>query len=230
MGADRANQEIAQFLAATPYFAGLPPDQLATLAQAASRRKYEAGQTVFLEGEPCEGLYIVQQGWLKAAKFSPGGREQVLHFLSPGEVFNAIGVLAGIPNPATAIALEPTTLWLIRREVLHQLLADHPDLAWNVIQDMAQRILHLVKLVENLSLQTVETRLARLLLEQAADGVIQRRRWATQSEMAARLGTVPDVLSRALRTLVEEGLIAVSRQQIEILDQAGLTEKAALLE
>jgi len=77
-------------------------------------------------------------------------------------------------------------------------------------------------LVADLSLHTVTARLARLLLEQAEGDVLHRHSWATQAEMAARLGTVPDVLSRALRGLVEAGLIQVQRHQIQILDRQGL--------
>jgi len=79
--------------------------------------------------------------------------------------------------------------------------------------------------VEDLSLRTVEARLARFLLEQATGGVLRRQRWATQAEMAARLGTVPDELNRALRSLAEEGLIQVKRHQIQILDRQGLEAK-----
>ena len=82
-----------------------------------------------------------------------------------------------------------------------------PTLALPMLDSMATRISELVELVADLSLHTVTARLARLLLEQAQDDLIQRRSWATQAEMAARLGTVPDVLSRALRTLIEAGLI-----------------------
>jgi CRP/FNR family transcriptional regulator len=99
-----------------------------------------------------------------------------------------------------------------------------PALALPVLDFMATRISELVQLVADLSLHTVTARLARLLLEQAQDDLIQRRSWATQAEMAARLGTVPDVLSRALRTLVEAGLIQVQRHQIQILDRQGLLE------
>ncbi len=89
--------------------------------------------------------------------------------------------------------------------------------------------MYLLSLVEDLSLRTVEARLARLLLEQSRGGTVQRRRWATQSEMAARLGTVPDVLNRALRSLVDEGLIQVERHQIQILDLQGLEARAMLV-
>ena len=97
-----------------------------------------------------------------------------------------------------------------------------------VIKDLADRVIHLVRLVEDLSLRSVEARLARLLLEQAeAGGSVQRRRWATQAEMAPALATVPDVVNRALRKLSDAGLIHVERHQIQILDQEGLKQDRA---
>ena len=93
---------------------------------------------------------------------------------------------------------------------------------------MGERIADLVQMVADLSLLTVEARLARLLLEHAEGEVVKRRRWSTQDEMAARLGTVPDVLNRALRGLVEADLIRVERRQIQILDPAGLSAKAMI--
>jgi CRP/FNR family cyclic AMP-dependent transcriptional regulator len=106
------------------------------------------------------------------------------------------------------------------------LLEKHPNLARIVIQNLARRIHYLIGLVEDLSLRSVEGRLARILLEQASEGMVYRQRWATQTEMAARLGTVPDVLNRALRSLVEAGLIQVERRVIHILDSQGLAAKA----
>ena len=87
------------------------------------------------------------------------------------------------------------------------MLDEHPALARQVVKDLAGRVMHLMRMVEDLSLRSVEARLARLLLELAEGEVIQRRRWATQAEMAARLGTVPDVVNRALRKLAAAGLI-----------------------
>lgn len=111
-----------------------------------------------------------------------------------------------------------------------RLLDERPHLARGVVQSLAQRMLYLLSLVEDLSLRSVEERLARLLLAQATDDTVVRRRWTTQAEMASRLGTVPDVLNRALRVLAEEGLIQVKRQQICILDRPRLAARAGSVE
>jgi CRP/FNR family transcriptional regulator len=216
------NHPVAQILSAVPYLAELDAATLASIGRAAVRQKHDAGAMVFLEGEPCAGLCIVERGWLKAVKISPAGREQVLRVVGPGEVCNEISVFAGTPNPATVMAL----VWTIRREAILGLMDDSPSLARTITQNLAGRVLNLLTLVEDLSLRTVEERLARLLLQRADEGTLHRRRWATQTEMAARIGTVPDVLNRALRDLVKEGLIRVERHQIQILDPQGLEAKA----
>ncbi len=219
---------LQQKLSAIPFLRGLDAGLLASLAKAALWRAYPAGAILFLEGEAAAGLYQVHAGWVKVVKLSPEGREQVLRFLGPGEVFNEIGVFGNRPNPATAIALEPTGLWLIERAAVRHVLETHPAVALQVVERMADRVIELVGLVADLSLRTVEARLARLLLEQSAGDVVVRQRWATQSELAARLGTVPDVLSRAMRSLTEAGLIEVERQQVRIIDRPGLETRAML--
>lgn len=215
-------------LSTIPYFANLDSATLEAVSRVAIQRAFEAGQVVFLEGEACSGLYVVQEGWLKSVKISPAGREQVIRFVGPGESFNEIGVFAGGLNQVTVEALEPAVLWIIPRETLLSLMDTHASLCRLITQNLAQRVLHLIGLVEDLSLRTVEERLARLLLEQAQGDTFSRRRWSTQAEMAARLGTVPDVINRALRGLVEEGLIQIERHQIRILDRDGLEATAKL--
>ncbi|MDE3091091.1 MAG: Crp/Fnr family transcriptional regulator [Chloroflexota bacterium] len=215
-------------LSVVPYFAVLDAATLAVVARTAIRRVYEPGQVVFLEGEPGTGLYVVESGWLKAIKTSSAGREQVMRFVGPGEVFNEVGVLVGSLNLVTIIALEPAALWIIQRKTILQLMDERPGLARIVAQNLAERTLHLIRLVEDLSLRSVESRLARLLLENATEDEVQRRRWTTQAEMASRLGTVPDVLNRALRNLVEQELIAVERHQIKILNRKGLEAKSTI--
>ena len=217
-----SRSQLIPRLQANPFFAGLEEDMLRELAETAVWREYNSGEIVVLEGEALSGLYYLQYGWLKVVKISPGGREQVLRFLEPGETFNEVGLFANQPNPATAIALEPAGVWLIRREAIRQLIRAHPEFAEHVLSKMAERLLYLVSLVTDLSLRPVTGRLARLILEEAVDDTLHRPRWYTQAELAARLGTVPDVVQRALRALEKEGFIEVQRRLIRITDRNAL--------
>ena len=219
--------QIIQQLTGISLFAELDQPTLRELAQASRWREYEAGEVVVFEGDTHSGLYYLQYGWLKVVKTSASGREQILRFLEPGETFNEIGVFANQMNPATAIALEPAGIWLIQRAVLTRLFAEKPEFAQHVITKMAERMLYLVSLITDLSLRPVVGRLARLLLEDAVGDVLDRPRWYTQAELAARLGTVPDVVQRALRTLESDGLIAADRHQIRVLDRASLADIAS---
>ena len=220
--------KATKILARIPYFADLEQQVMQELSSAAIQRNYDAGQVVFVEGEPCSGLYVVQDGWLKSVMITANGREQVVRVVGPGDVFNELGVLAGGLNQITVQALEPATVWIIPQKVLLDLMERNPSLCLAIVRNLTQRIQHLMRLVEGLSLHPVEGRLSRILLDAAQEGVVNRRRWSTQAEMAARLGTVPDVLNRALRGLVEDGVIRLERQQIVILDIAALKARAKL--
>ncbi len=205
-------------LSKVSYFSHLPQEDILAIQKNALKRNFQAEQIVVMEGENNGGLYVVESGWLKVSKMSMSGREQVLNFLGPGDVFNAIAVFTDHPNQASVIALEDSTVWWIDQNTITTLIQTHPALAKQVIADLASRILHLIGLVEDLSLRTIESRLARILLQSMENSQVTRQKWATQNEMAARLGTVPDVLNRALRKFVDEGIIDLKRHQIRILD------------
>ena len=230
MSNDGFSKKAHDILKAVSYFAKLDDAILAPVERAAIRRVYNAEQVILLEGEPCSGLYIVESGWLKVSKIGVDGREQILQTLGPGDVFNALSVFTDAPNQATVTALEASASWMVQREALLKLMEEQPSLARHVIQELASRVQYLIHLVEDLSLRSVEARLARLLLEQAQGASVQRRQWATQAEMASRLGTVPDVLNRALRKLAEKEMIYVERHQIQILDKEGLKTIAQTME
>jgi CRP-like cAMP-binding protein len=208
------------------YFAGLPDALLAELAAMAGERRYARGQVIFLEGEPCAGLHIVAEGTVRIYKISPQGREQVLEQLGPGRTFNDVAVLDGGPNPASAMAATDVLLGVVSRAGIRRLAQAHPELAWALIESIAARARHLVAMVEDLSLRSVKARLAKLLLAQArqlaGQTQIDRDQMVTQAEMAARLGTVREMIGRALRELADDGLIAFDRHRIMILDRARL--------
>ena len=208
---------------------GLDEAALTALAQRAVWREYAPGAIIFLEGETAAAIYYLEIGWVKVSKSSLDGREQILRFLGPGETFNELSVFANKTNPATAISLETVGAWLIPRDAVQHLLTSHPEVAAHVIENIADRVIQLVSLVADLSLHSVEARIARMLLDEAKEDVMTRQRWATQTELAARLGTVPDVLSRALRSMVDAGVIEMNRHEIRILDRQTL-ETMAMVE
>ncbi len=212
-----------------PYLQEAPENVRTYLAQHATRFTVDAQQMVVLEGELTNALFIVEKGGLKAVKLSPTGREHVLHFVEAGDTFNEITVLVHSENPVTIMALEESILWRIDANIVWQMIAEQPQTAQIVIQQLARRVQSLLSMIEDLSLRTVEARLARYLLSQAStNDIVMRARWATQAELAKRLGTVPDVLHRAFRTLSLENLIEVERHQITILDRAALQLRSEL--
>jgi CRP/FNR family transcriptional regulator len=99
-----------------------------------------------------------------------------------------------------------------------------------MLEIVSGRVQHMLQMIEDLSFRSVEARLARAILHYAEENVASRRRWSTQAEMAAHFGTVPDVLNREIRSLVEKGLIEVERTHITILDKDGLKKIAMLTE
>ena len=216
--------DIIHKLQTVPFFGTLSSEKLVHLAREARHYTYLAGESVFIEGEASHGLYWVQSGWLKAIKYSTSGREQILHLMEPGQTFNEVGAFTSLPNPATVVVLESAHVWLLPREAIKQLIQEDATFAQHIINVLAERLRHSVALVEDLSLKSVTGRLARLILDEANGDILLRPRWYTQNELAARLGTVTDVIQRALRQLEAGGLIEVERHQIRIVKPDELEE------
>lgn len=214
------------------FFDSLPLEVQERLAAAATPCHFDAGQVIYVEGEPAESIYILESGWIKATRMTREGREQAMMFLRPVEIFGDIAVFTGTTYPGTAVALEAVEVWVIPAKTILDLIPRHPDLAMAIIRRLSERVLHYIGLVEDLSLRSVESRLASTLLRNAElqEGrlVVPRREWTTFDEMAVRLGTVRDVLSRALKTLEAEGLLKVEKQAIVLLDPQGLEKHGSL--
>lgn len=226
------NSRLKALLARVRHFDGLPPEVQERLAAVATLKHFETGQVIYIEGEPAESVFLIEKGWVKATRMSRDGREQALLFLQAGEVFGDIAVFSGTPYPGTVIALEAVDAWRIPADEILKLTRQYPDLAMAVIRRLGERVLRHVALIEDLSLRSVEARLAHTLLHHARmkDGnlSVPRQSWTTFDEMATRLGTVRDVLSRTLRALETEGLLKVERQEIILLDPAALSKRGEL--
>ncbi len=226
-------ETTAQALRRISLFNSLSDETLARVADAAIRRTYTPGETIIIEGDPCQAAYFVAQGQVRVYRLSPDGREQVLVQLGPGQAFNTVPPFQprGI-NHANVEALTPVTLYAIPCDDLHRLVGECPEMALALLRDFAGRLDHLTNLVEDLSLRTVRGRLARFLLEHAstdlsgtAEAGTVTQRW-TQEEIATHLGTVRDMVGRTLRAFADADLIQMERQRIVLLDREGLEAEA----
>ncbi len=210
------------------YFAEIDQHLQQKLAQQARLITVDSGEILLMEGDDSESVYVIDSGWLKSSKTSPNGREHVLKFMGAGESYNELSVLSQTTNPTTVTALEKSQLYMIQRNTILDLLDENPQLARIIIQRLASNVQFLLDTIEDLSLRSIDSRLARYLVEYASEDRLHRPKWATQAELANHLGTVPNVLNRSLKLLEQEGLIKVERHQIIILDLSGLTERTLL--
>jgi CRP/FNR family transcriptional regulator len=201
-----------------PLFSSLNQEDLAHVSALVVERRYERGDIILLEGSPGGGLFYVQSGLVKVFKTSTGGREQVLRLVGAGYTFNDVPALDGGPNPASAAAVEPSTLYLVQHTMLLKLITTRPEMAVAAVQTLASALRHLVSLVEDLSLRHVTARVAKILLDQET----QRTRHLTQQEMAALAGTVREVVARSLKELEMAGAIVVRQGQVIVLDRERL--------
>lgn len=204
-----------------PYFASLPAKTLAAIGRRGVARAYDKGALIFTEGDPPQGLYLVASGTVRVFKGSEEGKEQVLHHIAVGQSFNDVATFDGGPSPANAQAVEPTTVLLVPREALLDLMRGYPEIALAVLQALAARLRQMSSLVENLSLRHVVSRVAGVLLRPAAgDSSVTL---PTQQELAAMVGTVREVAARALRHLERLGAIRLEPgRRVAILDRRAL--------
>jgi len=216
-------------LVAVRYFEELPNEILNALIQRMSPRHVDAGQVIHLEGEPGEKVYILEKGWAKSIRTAIDGREQATIMLKAGDLFGDEAVFLGAPYPVTVIALEKVEMWVIQKQALLETIQRYPVLAMIFIRRLSGRVLYYIDLAEDLGLRNVQARVANTLLKHAelVDGklVVPRQTWTTLDEMAIRLGTVRDVLSRTLNALEGEGILKIGRTKIIIIDPQKLLKR-----
>jgi CRP/FNR family transcriptional regulator len=210
-----------------PFFGPLSEESLAFFVARVKQTNFQTGKTIFRAGEPSQGLYWLHSGTLKAVKYSTSGKEQILHFIKPGETFNEVGAFTTLPNPASVVALEQAQIWCIPREAIRQQIQQNPTFAQLIIDVLSERLRRSVALIEDLSLRPVINRLSRLILDESDEDTFFRPSWYTQYELAARLGTVEDVVQRSLRKLEAGNVIEFNRQKIRIVNRVELEKLAA---
>ncbi len=208
-------------------FQDLEPEQIESIAAQAVRYTFEPEQIIFLEDDPCAGLWFIEQGTVKVYKLNPEGGELILHLLGPGDTFNDISALDGSPNPANAAALSISTCWALPYPVMRTALERYPRMALAAIHLLTGRVRQLAGQIEDLTLYSVTARLARFLLTQAEDPSL-RGPGVTRAAIAAHLATTPETISRVLARLQEAGAIRFDRHRILITD-ADMLRSIAML-
>lgn len=209
------------------YFEGLPDATLDRLASQALRHVAQAGQLLFLEGAPSEGLWIVEQGRVKIYKLHPDGQEHILRIFAEGDTFNDISALDGGHNPVNAAALSDCVLWTLSAQVFNDLILSDSRFALRVIRVLSGRVRGLIRQMEELALYSVLVRLARLLLKQADDPSLSGP-GVTRAALASHLASTPQTISTILRELEKVGAIAFNRHEIRIVDEDLLRSLAML--
>ena len=208
----------AQALKLYPVLQSLPPSQLdQTLAQARPLT-LAAGSVVFDERRPCQGFPMLLSGAIKVVKSAPNGRELQLYRVEPGEscVLTSSCLLGNAVYSARGIAERDLELLVLPPPAFQRLLESHQPFRRFVFSLFSERLAELMQLVEEVAFRKLDQRLAALLLGKGR--VIQ----TTHQAIADELGSVREIISRLLKSFAEQRLVALSREQIEVLDPAGL--------
>ena len=207
-----------------PLFNELSEEELEVIAERVRRRKYEADEVIFSEGEACQELLIVEMGEVKVFKSAANGREQLIAIERAGNSLAEFPVFDEGRYSSTARAVVSTTVLELPAEHFRKICMQYPKVAIKVIRVLGHRLRHLDGLVEKLSFSTVRGRLIAHLLELAKrrgpqDGNrVDLELLENNEELAARLGTVRELISRNLGRLHGEGLIEMRRRAVTIPD------------
>lgn len=230
------NSVVEPILRKTPIFASLTETEMAALARRVTTRRFDRGELLFSEGDPCSGLFLIASGKIRIFKLSPSGREQVLAVEGPGSSFAELPVFDGGAYPASASVLEDAELLFISRKDFQNFCLEHPDVALKVIAVVGSRLRRLVGIIEELSFTTVRQRLIALILRltqttgtPSTKGVSFELTKSHQ-ELASELGTVRELVSRNLGRLQAEGFLHVDGRKIIVKDLDGLRQEQSSAE
>jgi CRP/FNR family transcriptional regulator len=206
------------------YLRGLPQPEAEELAGYSEFRILADGAMAFRQGERLPGVFVVISGTLKIFREDGRGKIQVLDMLEPGSCVGEVQVFDGGPAASAAEAFGETEIMMIPADALRSLLHRNPAMADVIIQQFAAKVRNLISLVETLSLHSVPERVARLLLDRhAANPVRLLLEFSeTQEELAQCIGASREAFSRALRLLMDLGLIQSTFPVVRILDMQKL--------
>lgn len=211
-----------------PLFSFLDDRQLAEIDRLIMERTYQKGRIIFVEGEPGEAVFFLKSGRVKISKQSEDGREQILHFIHPGEIFAEVVLFDGGTYPASAEAVEDSKIGLVRNSDMERITMANPDIALGMIKIMARRLRMAQKQINDLALMDTSRRMASTLIFLAADqgvpceGGTAIEMSLTNQDLANMIGTSRETANRILGDLRRQKAIRVDKKQILITDMKRL--------
>jgi CRP/FNR family cyclic AMP-dependent transcriptional regulator len=222
---------IADVLGATEMFKVVPRETLLRMAAASSTRTFARGQYLWYQGDHGDRLLVVVSGQLKIVVQSERGDEAVLETLGTGGTIGELALLDGAPRSASVVAAEPSTVLMLTRTAVFQLLAENPHVLDAVLRGLGQMVRRLTEQVADLTFLDLTGRLAKLLLRLGEaharpDGTMLLDLGITQSDLAAMVGASRPAVNRVLQRMVGRGQISIDGQVIVLLDPAGLRDRA----
>lgn len=217
-------------LKAVPLFWGLSDSQLQDISQLILERSYHKGRIIFMEGEPGEALFILKSGLIKLTKRLEDGREHILHFVNPGEIFAEVVLFDGGDYPATAEVQEDSVVGVLRNSDVEKLISRNPEMALGMLRIMSRRLRTAQEKVMNLALHDTARRLAFTLLKMAEEHGVKQDNGVlislslTNQEFANLTGSSRETINRMLNSFKRSGAIDMDRQQIIVLNRNKLED------
>lgn len=215
-----------------PLFARLTEAQWQAIVQDMAERRYQPGDVIFYEGDPGQVLYVVGSGQVRIfVNGADGSETSVIVFGRPGEMFGELAVVDGLPRSATAVALYPTTLFLLSRENFRKHMQQCPQFALNFMQELTLRVRYNTRQMDSLASLTVSQRLARKLIELAHNyGRVQHNGVVinlalSQADLANLIGATRESTNKCLREFRQHGWVSIRQGHILIHDAEALREQ-----
>jgi CRP-like cAMP-binding protein len=219
---------VVNTLRSCQLFAGLPPQDLANIADVTVIKSLDKDEYLFHEGDAATGFYIVQSGAVNVHRVNAAGKEQIIHVFRTGDSFAEVALATEKGYPADARTLESTQVLLVQKDGILALLRRQPELALRMLGAMSSHLRVLVGQLEDLTLKDVETRLAHWLVKRcpasSRDKPVRIELNVTKRTLAAELGTVSETFSRTLAKFREQKLLKVEGKTITVVSPARLTE------
>lgn len=207
--------KVPDLLQDVPFIAHASPELRERLAASAYPKRLSKGQVLFVAGEPCDAVYVVESGRLKVSVTSPHGDELVLAVIGPGGSVGELSIVDGAPRSAGAEAIEITSLVCLPRDAVLTMLRTSPEAALALAVDLTAMLRRLTTSAGDLVFLDLPRRLAKLLVTDDTAGM-------SQAQVAARLGVGRQSLNKALGRFADRGWVEVQRGAVAVLDAGAL--------